>query len=74
MDIQFTQSIVFGKDVKDRPIRRFRANPLDVDLNIMQEKMRQRCELEVSEHGDFAPVVEKDTIHPNYQLEVAADR
>lgn len=72
MEIKSTQSTIFNK-TEDKPIRIFKANPLDVNLETMQKKLRQRCEMEISEYGDFSPITEKYTISPNYQDEVFAD-
>lgn len=72
MEIRSTKSTIFNK-TDDKPIRIFKANPLDVNLEIMQKKLRQRCEMEMSEYGDFAPITEKYAINPNYQDEVFAD-
>lgn len=72
MEIKFTKGTTFNKGT-DKPIRLFKVNPLDINLEKMQIKLKQRCEMEVSEYGDFAPITEGYTISPNYQCEVFAD-
>lgn len=37
----------------------FEINPLDINLEKMTSSLKNRCEREVAEYGDFAPVVEK---------------
>jgi len=37
----------------------FEPNPLDISLEKMVMSLRKRCEREISEYGDFAPVVER---------------
>lgn len=61
------------KPYNEKPVRNFKANPLDVNLASMQERMLKRSENEVCEYGDFAPVVEKYSISPNYRDQVFAD-
>lgn len=61
------------KPYNEKPVRLFKANPLDINLASMQEKIMQRCEREVCEYGDFAPLIEKYLIAPQYRDEVFAD-
>jgi len=36
----------------------FKINPLDINLAKIQYNLLSRCEMEVPENGDFAPIVE----------------
>ncbi len=40
---------------------KFEIMPLDINLEKIQKKLKKRCEFEVPEYGDFAPVVEEYT-------------
>ena len=61
------------KPYNEKPVRLFKANPLDINLASMQEKIAERCEKEIHEHGDFAPIIEQYTIAPSYKDVVYAD-
>ena len=58
---------------ENKPVRNFEVQPLDIELYEMQINLRQRCESQVSEQGDFVPIVETFTVHRNYQPELPAD-
>ena len=61
------------KPYNEKPVRLFKANPLDINLASMQEKIAKRCEREVCDYGDFAPLTEQYTISPSYRDIVFAD-
>ena len=42
-----------------KKVQSFELNPLDISIAQMQMNLQKRLPLEVPEHGDFAPVVEK---------------
>lgn len=65
--------IRFVKSITPKPEREFKAKPLDVNLQKMQTKLKQRCESEMNDEDNFTPITEKYTIHRNYQPELPAD-